>query len=110
MDRLEDSPLAVFVLASAHWYRGRSPRRKNPESEFMGGQKKQRARPLWSRSYGFTNARLRRAVSVVVVDMMTTMVMCTGKCGGSSRYQHHSKKGEGDLLHDASFISRALEG
>jgi hypothetical protein len=45
---------------------------------------------------------------MMVEMMMTTMVTGNGKCGRSRRYQHHNKKGEGDLPHDASFISRVL--
>jgi hypothetical protein len=57
----------------------------------------------------FTSAGLRGTVSVMVVEMMmTTMVVGNGKCGSSRRYEHHNKKGEGDLPHSASFISRAL--
>jgi hypothetical protein len=56
----------------------------------------------------FTIQGLRRAVSVMVVEMMmTTMVVRSSKCGSSSRYQHQSKKSEGNLPHDASLISRA---
>jgi hypothetical protein len=57
----------------------------------------------------FTSAGLRGTVSVMVVEMMmTAMVVGNGKCGSSRRYQHHNKNGEGDLPHDASFISPAL--
>jgi hypothetical protein len=45
----------------------------------------------------------------MVMMVMAVMTMVgNGKCGCSSRYQHHNKKGQGDLPH-TSFISRSSD-
>jgi hypothetical protein len=44
---------------------------------------------------------------MVMVMAVMTMVS-NGKCGSSSRCEHHNEKSEGNLPHDASFISRTL--
>lgn len=42
-----------------------------------------------------------------MVNVVTAMMVGSSECRSSSRCEHHSEKGEGDLPH-ASFISRGL--
>ncbi len=44
---------------------------------------------------------------MMMVKVVMAMMVGSSECGSSSRCEHHSKKGEGDLPH-ASFISRSL--
>src|SRR5882757_9171246 len=70
--------------------------------------RKKKARPRWSRLCASVYRKLCGAV-VRMMCVMTVMTMVgSGKCGRSSRYQHHNKKSQGGLPH-ASFISRTPE-
>src|SRR6185437_8503858 len=55
---------------------------------------KKKTRPRWSRLLSLGRPKLCRVV-VRMVRVMTVMTMVgNGKCGRSSRYQHHNKKSQ----------------